>query len=132
MFGRETATVDPGWSKFWKEEEILRMPSLNFSLEVTSPEIPSTRAVCSGFLHSHTEKFCKLFNTPSQTLKQVECQGRCRKRTQAVRGCNNPFTKQNDVQAHLFSFTAKMDFALLWLGCLGQYCLGSKRTQAYL
>ena len=54
MLGRDTATVDPGSSKFWKEEDILRMPSLSFSLEVTSPEIPSTRAVCSGFLHSHT------------------------------------------------------------------------------
>ena len=45
MFGRDTATVDPGSSKFLKEEDILRIPSLSFSLEVVSPEIPSIRAV---------------------------------------------------------------------------------------
>jgi len=58
MFGRDTATVDPGSSKFWKEEDILRMPSLSFSLEVTSPEIPSIRAVCSGFLAKLSSKWC--------------------------------------------------------------------------
>ena len=61
MFGRDTATVEPGSSKFWKEEDILRMPSLSFSLEVTSPEIPSTKAVCSGFLHCiHIQGICIL------------------------------------------------------------------------
>ena len=52
MFGRDTATVEPGSTMFLKEEDIRRIPSLNFSLEVASPEIPSTTAVCSGFLHS--------------------------------------------------------------------------------
>ena len=96
MFGRETATVDPGSSKFWKEEDILRMPSLSFSLEVTSPEIPSIRAVCSGFLQSNTGESSTSLS-PGQALKQVVCKGGCRKRTQAVGGCNHPFTKQNYV-----------------------------------
>ena len=99
MLGRDTATVDPGSSKFWKEEDILRMPSLSFSLEVTSPEIPSIRAVCSGFLQSHSGE-CSTSLSPGQALEQVVCQGCCWKRTQAVGGCNHPFTKQNDVQAH--------------------------------
>ena len=76
MFGRDTATVDPGSSKFWKEEDILRMPSLSFSLEVTSPEIPSTTAVCSGFLHSYTGPVYRgvpftLPNSPASGVPEV-------------------------------------------------------------
>ena len=93
MLGRDTATVDPGSSKFWKEEDILRMPSLSFSLEVTSPEIPSTRAVCSGFLHSYTGPVYrgvlnKVFTLPNSQASGVP--GELQEEDPGCRGMQQP------------------------------------------
>ena len=97
------------------------MPSLNFFLDVTSPDIPSTTAVCSGFLNLYSKlEHCESCLPPVKTLKQMVCQGGSRKRSQGVRRCNNPFAKQNYIQPHLSSFPSLLDgfpFIVAWTPC---------------
>ena len=108
------------------------MPSLNCFLDVTSPDIPSTTAVCSGFLNLHSElEHCESCLPPVKALKQMVCQGDGWKRTQGVWRCNNPFAKQNQAQAHFASFPSPTDgFPLLLPGCQVQCCMGTRRTLA--
>ena len=108
------------------------MPSLNFFLDVTSPDIPSTTAVCSGFLNLYSKlEHCESCLPPVKALKQMVCQGDGWKRTQGVWRCNNPFAKQNQAQAHFASFPSPTDgFPLLLPGCQVQCCMGSRRMLA--
>ena len=108
------------------------MPSLNFFLDVTSPDIPSTTAVCSGFLNLHSElEHCESCLPPAKTLKQMVRQGGGWKRSQGVRRRNNPFAKQNQAQAHFACFPSPTDgFPLLLPGCQVQCCMGTRRTLA--
>lgn len=108
------------------------MPSLNFFLDVISPDIPSTTAVCSGFLNLNSKlEHCESCLPPAKTLKQMVRQGGGWKRSQGVRRCNNPFAKQNQAQAHFASFPSPTDgFPLLLPGCQVQCCMGTRRTLA--
>ena len=108
------------------------MPSLNFFLDVISPDIPSTTAVCSGFLNLHSElENCESCLTPAKALKQMVCQGGAWKRSQGVRRRDNPFAKQNQAQAHFASFPSPTDgFPLLLPRRQVQCCMGTRRTLA--
>ena len=108
------------------------MPSLNFFLDVTSPDIPSTTAVCSGFLNLNSKReHCESCLPPVKILDQMVCQGGAWKRSQGVRRRDNPFAKQNQAKAHFASFPSPTDgFPLLLPGRQVQCCMGTRRTLA--